>query len=91
MRKLWAKIVTLAFGIGLPAPEILFASGGGEPDNVVIVADSRNLSGIMAWLVNMYNESYLQFTILTIIVVQLIGLCFGLLSDHDHGMDWPSI
>ncbi len=95
MRSLWVRVVALAIGICAVKPEILFASGGGMPVNMVIVADSRDLTGIMAWLANMYNESYLQFTLLTIIVVHLIGLCLGILSenDHDHENDhsvnWP--
>lgn len=49
--------------------------------NVVIVADTRKLDGIMAWWANMYNESHLEFTILTIIIIPVTGLIFGILAD----------
>ncbi len=81
MKKLWAKITALAIGIGLLAPEFVLAAGGGPVEKMVIVADTRNLSGIMAWWANMYNESHVQFTFLTIIIIPVIGLFFGLLAD----------
>jgi hypothetical protein len=57
----------------------LAAGGGGAP--VVIVADTRKLSGIMAWWANMYNESHLEFMILTIIIIPVVGVIFGVLAD----------
>ena len=47
----------------------------------MIVADTRKLDGIMAWWANMYNESHLEFTILTIIIIPVTGLIFGILAD----------
>jgi hypothetical protein len=35
----------------------------------------------MAWWANLYNESHVEFTILTVIVIPVVGLCFGLLAD----------
>jgi hypothetical protein len=69
----------------------LAAGGGGAP--IVIVADSRKLTGIMAWWANLYNESHLYFTILTIILIPLIGVIFGVLADvamHFIGIDLKS-
>lgn len=67
------------------------AGGGGEP--IVIVADSRKLSGVMAWWANLYNESHFYFTLLTIILIPLIGVIFGVLADivmHFIGIDLKS-
>jgi len=72
----------------LTAQTALAAGGGG--DLIVIVADSRKLSGIMAWWANLYNESHLYFTLLTIILIPLIGVIFGVLADivmHFVGID----
>ncbi len=49
--------------------------------NVVIVADTRKLDGIMLWWAQMYNDSHLQFMLLTIIIVPVTGCIFGLLAD----------
>lgn len=67
-----------------------FAAGGGNAAPIVIVADSRKLTGIMAWWANLYNESHFYFTILTIILIPLVGVIFGLLADlamHLIGID----
>lgn len=72
----FALILTL---FSLAAQTALAAGGGG--DSIVIVADSRHLSGVMAWWANLYNESHLHFTLLTIVLIPLIGSIFGLLAD----------
>lgn len=63
----------------LAAQTALAAGSGGQP--IVIVADSRGLSGLMAWWANLYNESHLQFTLLTIVLIPAIGSVLGLLAD----------
>ncbi len=59
---------------------LAFASGGPVAP-MVIVADSRKLDGIMAWWANMYNESHLQFALLTVIIIPIIGVIFGVIAD----------
>ena len=76
----------------LLAPAAAFAAGGGGAP-IVMVADTRKLSGIMAWWANLYNESHLYFTILTVILIPLIGVIFGVLADiimHFIGIDLKS-
>lgn len=76
----------------LMAPAMAFAAGGGGAP-IVMVADTRKLSGIMAWWANLYNESHLYFTILTVILIPLIGVIFGVLADivmHFIGIDLKS-
>lgn len=77
--------------LGLTAQTALAAGGGGEL--IVIVADSRKLTGIMAWWANLYNESHLYFTLLTIVLIPLIGVIFGVMADfimHFIGIDLSS-
>jgi hypothetical protein len=69
------------------------AAGGGGGELIVIVADSRKLTGVMAWWANLYNESHVYFTILTIILIPLVGVIFGVLADivmHFVGIDLKS-
>jgi hypothetical protein len=57
----------------------LFAVGE-KADAIVIVADSRNTSGLRAWWMNLYNESHLLFAVMTIIILPVTGLILGKLT-----------
>lgn len=81
MKRLWSTICGLAALITLFVPGMSIASGGGEIAPLVIVADTRKLDGILAWWANLYNESHAQFTILTIILIPVIGVLFGVIAD----------
>ena len=76
LQRLWLALVTLV----LFAPSLALAAGG-KAAPVVIVADTRKLDGLMAWWANLYNESHLQFMILTIIIIPVTGVIFGVLAD----------
>jgi len=52
---------------------------------IVIVADTRNLTGLRAWWANLYNESHLYFTLLTILVIPISGAVLGLIADFLMG------
>lgn len=82
----WAIILTLT------VPGLALAAGGGGAP-IVIVADTRKLDGIMAWWANLYNESHLYFTLLTVVLIPTIGVVFGVLADivmHWIGLDLKS-
>lgn len=81
MKKLWTKLMGLWGLLALVMPELALAAGGGGAAPVVIVADTRKLTGILAWWANVYNESHLQFTILTVVLIPIIGVAFGVLAD----------
>ena len=76
LNKLWWSLMLML--IALPGTA-LAAGGGGAP--VVIVADTRKLDGVLAWWANLYNESHLQFTVLTLILIPLVGVIFGVIAD----------
>jgi len=85
------RLALILTTIWLTAQTALAAGGGGEP--IVMVADSRKLTGIMAWWANLYNESHLYFTLLTIVLIPLIGVIFGVIADfimHFIGIDLSS-
>jgi hypothetical protein len=80
MRKWWAKLVGLAVMAGMLLPELALAAGP-KAAPLVIVADTRNFTGWEAWWTNLYNESHLLFALLTVAIIPIVGLIFGLLAD----------
>jgi len=81
MRKLWVKLVGLVTMVWLMGPALVLAAGGGDVAPLVIVADTRKLTGLLAWWANLYNESHLQFAALTVLLIPTIGVCFGVVAD----------
>jgi hypothetical protein len=61
-------------------PELARAAGE-KADLIVIVADTRRLSGWEAWWANLYNESHAYFTLVTVVTIPVVGLILGLLAD----------
>lgn len=87
---IWTVLAALAL---LLLPAMAQAAGGGNMAQVVIVSDTRDLTGIMAWWGDLYNHSHVYFTILTIIIIPLTGVIFGTLADlimHNIGIDLKS-
>jgi hypothetical protein len=80
MRRLWTKIVGLGVLAILLLPEIV-AAAGPKAAPLVIVADTRKFTGWEAWWTNLYNESHIYFALLTIVIIPLVGLMFGLIAD----------
>jgi hypothetical protein len=92
MKSVVQKVVLVLTTLWLSAP-FAFAAGGGDVAPIVIVADSRKLTGIMAWWANLYNESHVYFMIATIIIIPAVGVIFGVLADivmHYVGIDLKS-
>ena len=81
MKKRLRRIIGLAIAAFLLVPHITLAAGGGEVAHIVIVADTRHMTGILAWWANLYNESHLYFALLTVIIIPVIGVIFGVLAD----------
>ena len=80
MRKWWAKLTGLVIMVSLLLPELALAAGPTAAP-LVMVADTRKFTGWEAWWTNLYNESHLYFALLTVVLIPIIGLIFGLLAD----------
>ena len=80
MFKLWTKLTGVAATAMLVIPEVVLAAGE-KASLLVIVADTRKLSGWEAWFANLYNESHVYFTIVTVVAIPIIGVLLGLLAD----------
>jgi len=76
------NILSRSIGAGLLLlPSHLLAAAPEKGDAIVIVADSRNLTGLSAWWVNLYNDSHLHFALLTVVVIPLGGAILGGIAD----------
>ena len=80
MFTLWKKTCTLTTLLLLLLPRLALA-GGEKAAPIVIVADTRSLTGLQAWWGNLYNDSLLWFTVLTVLTIPIMGLLFGILAD----------
>jgi hypothetical protein len=80
MRKWWAKLTGLVIMVSFLLPEIALAAGP-KAAPLVMVADTRKFAGWEAWWTNLYNESHLYFALLTVVLIPIIGLIFGVLAD----------
>jgi hypothetical protein len=80
MLKMWKSIFGTVVALALLLPGMALAAGE-KAAALVLVADTRKLSGLMKWWADLYNESHLYFTIVTIVLIPLIGLLFGVLAD----------
>jgi hypothetical protein len=78
---IFEKVFASVLFMALLVPRALLAAGGGEASKIVIVADTRGLSGWQAWMANLYNESMVYFTVFTVIAIPVMGLILGLLAD----------
>lgn len=77
LSRLWWSLMAMI----VLCPGFALAAGGGNEAPIVIVADTRKLTGVMAWWANLYNESHLQFMLLTIVLIPVTGVLFGVLAD----------
>jgi len=72
----WAKRVLIGLLL-IPVNHLAAA----EQKTAVIVADSRKLTGVTAWIANLFNESHLYFAILTVVSIPLAGMILGSVAD----------
>ena len=62
-------------------PSWASAAGGGA-SLIILVSDTRKLDGIQKWWGNIYNESHIEFTILTCVLIPVVGCILGFLADY---------
>lgn len=79
MHKLWIRLTGVMAMALMVIPDVVLAAG--EKASLVIVADTRKLTGWQAWFANLYNESHLYFTIVTVVAIPVIGVILGFLAD----------
>ena len=80
MKRIWMKIIGMALFLTALIPEMALAAAE-KTSLLVLVADTRKLTGIMRWWADLYNESHVWFTVLTVVLIPVIGLIFGVIAD----------
>jgi hypothetical protein len=80
MRKWWTRLTGLVIMAALLLPEVALAAAK-KVAPLVVVADTRQFAGWEAWWTNLYNESHLYFALLTVAIIPIVGLIFGLMAD----------
>ena len=89
MKKVKGLFFTVLAACLMLMPGLASAAGGGAAP-ITIVADTRKLHGILLWWGNIYNDSHVEFTILTCVMIPLVGCVLGIASDwvmHFIGLD----
>jgi len=83
-KRIYTRMASLAISgtsLILLLPALAMAAGGGKIDIMVIVADTRGLPAWEAWWANLYNESHLYVTVVTVVLIPVIGVVFGTVAD----------
>ncbi|MEJ5376424.1 MAG: DVU0150 family protein [bacterium] len=78
-RVLWA-LGAWSLSLWLLLPDWVWAAGE-KATNLVVVADTRRLSGIMKYFANLYNTNTLLFAIWAVVLTALWGAILGFLMD----------
>lgn len=79
LRGLWTWAIGTALALPILLPSIALAAK--KKADVVIVADTRKLDGVLYWWAEMYNESHLFFAIMTMVIIPILGCFLGWLAD----------
>jgi hypothetical protein len=78
--KIWTRTTTLITGLLLFCPALALAAAE-KAATLVMVADTRKFTGWEAWWTNLYNESHVYFTLLTVAIIPVVGVIFGTIAD----------
>jgi hypothetical protein len=78
--KIWTKFTILITGLLLFCPSFALAAAE-KAAKLVMVADTRKFTGWEAWWTNLYNESHVYFTLLTVVIIPVVGVIFGTVAD----------
>lgn len=69
--------------LALAASGSAWAAGGPPATKLINVADTRALeSGPSLWIAQIYNESFLKFGLLVVVVMCLMGVVLGFTFDR---------
>jgi len=84
MKKVKGLYYTVLATVLILLPSLASAAGGGASP-ITLVSDTRKLDGILLWWGNIYNDSHLEFTILTCVMIPVVGCVLGFAADFILG------
>ncbi|CAO0821744.1 conserved exported hypothetical protein [Desulfarculales bacterium] len=62
-------------------PSLAWAAGGGGASEIVVVADTRMLTGVNFYFSELYNDNILIFALWAVILTTACGAVLGVLMD----------
>lgn len=80
MNRLTHRLITILPTAILCLPATVWAAGG-KASNIVVVADTRRVSGVMKYFSNLYNTDILMFAIWAVVLTAALGCLLGFLMD----------
>lgn len=87
MRRLHGMARALTALLVVAASGSAWAAGGPPATKLINVADTRNLdSGLSLWIAQVYNDSFLKFGLLTVVIMCAMGVVFGFAFDRAMGL-----
>jgi hypothetical protein len=78
MRKIFSGIF---MSICFLLPGLAWGAGGGEATNLVVVADTRRVSGVLRYFADLYNMEPYLFAAWAVVLTALYGGFLGFLMD----------
>ena len=88
-RGISASLIFITFLIVL-GPGIVWAAGGGEVKEIVVVADTRVVkSGVLKYFADIYNANILLFAVWCVVLTAVYGVILGVLMDWI--MSWTGL
>ena len=75
-----SRMMTPVVSIAWLWPALALAAGE-KADNIVVVADTRRVSGFMKYLSNLYNTDIWMFAIWAVVLTAALGCILGFLMD----------
>ncbi len=86
----WLLRAAEAVAVAVSLISTAWAAGGPPATKLINVADTRNQEpGPALWIAQIYNDNYLLFGLLVVVVMVLQGLVFGF--GFDRVMHWIGI
>ena len=80
MKSLLKRMLCLFAGIGLALPHLAWASGEAAT-NLVVVADTRRVSGVLKYIADTYNTDPWLFAVWAVVITAVWGAILGFLMD----------
>lgn len=80
MKKLSKKVLGILTTIFVWLPALAWA-GGPKAVDLVVVADTRRLTGVQHYFANLYNENILLFAIWAVLLTAALGSGLGFIMD----------